>query len=125
MMQIVTELRQLVSGSTELLIDHARLAQKEFSQDAGFYAKKLGIILACIPFILVGYGFLCAALAMLLQRFMAADFAFLIVGILNVLLGVIGMVLVSKTLKQKKFMQLSASQMDSTLSALAKRNSHE
>ena len=89
-MALANQLRELVDAFSELVAQHLRLARMELAADARFVGLRVGVIAALAPLILVGYGFLCVALALTLRRVMAADLAFLIVGVLNLLIGGVG-----------------------------------
>src|SRR5688572_21839686 len=78
---------RLADGLGKLVTDHITLARLELSQDARGLLKDVAGILVFAPFVLVGYGFLCAALAVALASFMSPAVAVLLVGLLNVIGG--------------------------------------
>jgi hypothetical protein len=69
---------------------HIALAKVEL----GASARRAGIgvaqIAACAPLVLVGYAFLNAALALALERWLPLAGAVALVGLLNVVLGALG-----------------------------------
>jgi len=103
-MALGNQLRELIDAFSELVAQHLRLARMELAEDARFVGIRVGLIAALAPLVLVGYGFLCVALALNLRRVMAADLAFLLVGVMNLLIGGIGIAVVGKQLGARKVM---------------------
>jgi uncharacterized membrane protein YqjE len=120
-MALGTQLRELVDAFSELVAQHLRLARMELAEDARFVGLRVGAIAALAPLILVGYGFLCVALALALRRVMAADLAFLLVGLLNLVTGGVGIAVVGKQLGERKVMQATVAELDSSTSLILPR----
>lgn len=120
-MALGTQLRELVDAFSELVAQHVRLARMELAEDARFVGLRVGVIAALAPLILVGYGFLCVALALALRRVMAADLAFLIVGLLNLVIGGVGIAIVGKQLGERKVMHATVAELDSSTSLILPR----
>ncbi|MBE2249239.1 MAG: phage holin family protein [Myxococcus sp.] len=118
-MALGSQLRDVVDGLSELTAQHIRLARVELADDARFVGVRLAVIAALAPLILVGYGFLCVALALTLRRVMAADLAFLLVGLINLIAGVIGVVLAARQLKTREPMQVSMTELEATTAILS------
>lgn len=108
------QIRELVDAFSELVAQHVRLARMELAQDARFVGVRVGLIAALAPLILVGYGFLCVALALALRRVMAADLAFLLVGVLNLLIGGVGIAIVGRQLGERKVMSATITELDTS-----------
>ncbi|MFZ5443702.1 MAG: phage holin family protein [Myxococcota bacterium] len=108
------QIRELVDAFSELVAQHVRLARMELAQDARFVGVRVGLIAALAPLILVGYGFLCVALALALRRVMAADLAFLLVGVLNLLIGGVGIAIVGRQLGERKVMNATITELDTS-----------
>lgn len=119
-MALSTQLRDVVDGFSELTAQHIRLARVELADDAKYVGVRVGVIAALAPLILVGYGFLCVALALALRRVMAADLAFLLVGLVNLIGGVIGIVLAAKQLGARNVMHESVSALEASSTLLAR-----
>jgi len=117
-MALGNQLRELIDAFSDLVAQHVRLARMELAEDARFVGIRVGLIAALAPLILVGYGFLCVALALTLRRVMAADLAFLLVGVLNLLIGGIGIAVVGKQLSGRKVMGATLTELG-TSTALA------
>lgn len=109
-----TQIRELVDAFSELVAQHVRLARMELAQDARFVGIRVGLIAALAPLILVGYGFLCVALALALRRVMAPDLAFLLVGVLNLLIGGVGIAIVGRQLGERKVMGSTITELDTS-----------
>lgn len=115
------QLHELVDAFSELVAQHVRLARMELSEDARFIGARVGVIAALAPLILVGYGFLCVALALTLRRVMAADLAFLLVGLFNLAVGIIGISRVAKQLSGRKVLDASMEEFEASRSVIVPR----
>ncbi|MBL8935391.1 MAG: phage holin family protein [Archangium sp.] len=120
-MALGTQLRDVVDGFSELTAQHIRLARLELAQDARFIGVRVGVIAALAPLILVGYGFLCVALALVLRRVMPADLAFLLVGLVNLIGGVAGIAVAAKQLNEKKVMHETLTELEDTSSIVLRQ----
>lgn len=118
LMALGTQLRDVVDGFSELTAQHIRLARIELAEDARFIGVRVGVIAALAPLILVGYGFLCVALALVLRRVMPADLAFLLVGLVNLIGGVAGIAVAAKQLNAKKVMHETLTELEETSTVL-------
>lgn len=117
-MALGTQLRELVDAFSELVAQHVRLARMELSADAKFVGIRVGLIAAFAPLILVGYGFLCVALALALRRWMEADLAFLAVGFLNLIIGGVGIAVVARQLGGRKVLNATVNELDTSTALL-------
>ena len=120
-MALGTQLRDVVDGFSELTAQHIRLARLELAEDARFIGVRVGVIAALAPLILVGYGFLCVALALVLRRVMPADLAFLLVGLVNLIGGVAGIAVAAKQLNAKKVMHETLTELEETSSIVLRQ----
>lgn len=120
-MALGSQLREVVDGFSELTAHHIRLARVELAEDARFVGVRVGVIAALAPLILVGYGFLCVALALALRRVISADLAFLIVGLVNLVGGAAGIGVAAKQLSKKKVMNETLAELETTSSIVLKR----
>ena len=116
-MVLGNEVRELVDAFSELVTQHVRLAQLELKQDARFVGLRVGVIAAFAPLILVGYCFLCIALALALRRFVGDELAFVLVGVLNLLIAAIGIAVAGRQLSTHKMMNATQLELQ-TSSAL-------
>lgn len=113
-MALAQQLGELVDGLSELVQKHVQLARVELTEDAKYVGIRVGLIAALSPFILVGYGFLCAALALGLENFMSPALAFLTVGLLNVVPGLVGIALAARQLSSKRVLHETMAQLETT-----------
>ncbi len=124
-MALGTQLRDLVDSFSELTAQHIRLARVELAADAKYIGVRVGVIAALAPLILVGYGSLCVALAYALQRFIAADLSFLIVGLLNLSVGAVGILLAVKQLQARPVLEETMTELDATSTLVRREPGHE
>ncbi|MDP1824815.1 MAG: phage holin family protein [Archangium sp.] len=113
-MALGNQLRELVDAFSELVAHHVRLARMELKEDARFIGVRVGLIAALAPLILVGYCFLCIALALTLRRWMGEELAFMTVGLLNLLIGGVGLAVVGKQLSGHKVMDATVVELASS-----------
>jgi uncharacterized membrane protein YqjE len=119
-MALGAQLRELVDSFSDLVAQHVRLARLELAQDARFIGVRVGFIALLAPLFLVGWGFLCVALALAIHRSLSADVAFLIVGLLNLVLGGVGIGFAAKSLAGHKVMDASLHELESSTSIIRK-----
>ncbi len=119
-MALGSQLRELVDAFSDLVAQHVRLARLELAQDARFIGVRVGVIALLAPLFLVGWGFLCVALALAIHRSLSADVSFLIVGLLNLVLGGIGIGFAAKSLAGHKVMDASLSELESSTAIIRK-----
>ncbi len=124
-MALGLQLRELVEAFSDLVAQHVRLARAELANDARFVGIRVGIIAALAPLFLVGWGFLCVALALLLHRSLAADVSFLLVGVLNLVLGGVGIALAGRQLASRRVLDATLSELESSSALLKRKDSHE
>jgi uncharacterized membrane protein YqjE len=117
-MAVISQLRELVEGVSELTAQHIRLARLEMAEDARFVGMRVGLIAALAPLILVGYSFLCLALALGLRRVMPDEAAFAVVGLLNLLVGGVGIASVVKQLSGRKVMDATLRELETSSSVV-------
>lgn len=113
-MALARQLGELVDGLSELVQKHVQLARVELTEDAKYVGIRVGIIAALSPLILVGYGFLCAAVAFGLQSIMSPALAFMTVGLLNVVPGLVGIALAARQLSSKRVLHETMAQLETT-----------
>ncbi len=105
---------ELVDAFSELVAQHVRLARLEVKEDARFIGIRVGVIAVFTPLILVGYGFLCVALALSLRGFLGDGWAFLLVGVLNLLVSGIGIAIAANQLSKRKMMNATVLELETS-----------
>ncbi len=101
-MGVGREIARMADGLGKLLTEHLALAKLELAEDAKVMATQVAKIAAFVPFILVGYALLCAALALWLARWLGAAGGFAVVGGVNVVAGAFGVYRASARLRSHK-----------------------
>jgi hypothetical protein len=90
---------QLAADLGHLVSQHIALAKLELGASARRTGLSVAQIAACAPLVLVGYAFLNAALALALGRWLSLAGAVALVGLVNVLGGVLGVVLAARAFR--------------------------
>lgn len=117
-MAALDNLGALIGQGSRLLEQHLQLARLELKADAREIGTRIGVIAALMPLVLVGYGFLCAALAMWLGRSMGLEAAVALVGAVNLLGALGGIYLAAQQLKEKPVMGASMAELEATTAAM-------
>lgn len=110
----VNPLRELVDAFSELVAQHVRLARLEVKEDARFVGIRVGVIAVFAPLILVGYSFLCIALALSLRRVMGEELAFVLVGVVNLVVAGIGIAIAARQLANRKIMNATVAELQTS-----------
>jgi uncharacterized membrane protein YqjE len=117
-MQLADHFRELVDAFSDLIAKHIKLARVELKDDAKAIGLEVGRILAFVPILLVGYIILAVAAGLFLNRYMAADIAFLIVAVFNLTVGGLGIFFAIKKLQARQVMNDTRAEIESTALAL-------
>ena len=110
-MQLAGELGHLVS-------QHIALAKLELGETARRTGVGVAQIAAFAPLVLVGYAFLNAALALVLGRWLSLPGAVALVGLLNVVGGILGVVLGARAFRRPA-LDDTALELERTMNVLA------
>jgi Putative Actinobacterial Holin-X, holin superfamily III len=117
-MALGVDLRSTVDAFADLVQRHLKLLRLELARDAKAIGTEVGKIAVLSPLLLVGYGFLCVALALFLRRFMAPDLAFLLVGVLNLAIALGGIRQAALNLSGRAVLSRSLEQLERTTGVL-------
>jgi hypothetical protein len=109
---------QLVGDLGHLVSQHIALAKLELRDTARRAGMGVAQIAAFAPLVLVGYAFLNAALALVLERWLPLAGAVALVGLVNVAGGILGVVLGARALRRPP-LDDSAHELERTVHALA------
>ena len=121
-MALGTQLHELVDAFSELVAQHVRLARMELKEDARFVGLRVGLIAAFAPLLLVGYCFVCIALALTLGRqVMSVELAFLLVGVLNLVIAGTGIAIAGQQLSTRKVMNATIGELESSSAVVLPR----
>jgi uncharacterized membrane protein YqjE len=118
-MSTADHLKAVVESFAALLEGHIRLFKLELAEDAKVIGVQVGKIVAFVPLILVGYAFLCGALAVFLQRWMDPALSYLTVGLLNVVGGALGIMLAAKAMQKRGVLEGTRREVAATASTVS------
>ncbi len=108
----------MTDGLSRLFTEHLTLAKLELAQDAKVVGVEVGKIAALLPFVLIGYGFLCGALAMVLSGPLGAAGSLALVGGVNFLGGGLGILHAVTRLKNKQLLVATMSEVNESAQVL-------
>jgi len=117
---IVGLLRQTVEGLGDLVADHVKLARVELEVDARQYGAGVAVLLIAVLVVTIGYVFAWIAAAIALARLWGAPAAFGAIAALHLVVGVIAVVWARGRMKRTTIMQGTASEVRSSVDALAR-----
>ncbi|MGQ0504421.1 MAG: phage holin family protein [Myxococcaceae bacterium] len=110
---------RMADGLGKLFTEHLALAKLELAEDARVLGGNLAKIAAFVPFVLVGYMLLCAALGMVLAQWVGYAGGFGIVGGANLLGGGFGIYVASAKLRTHAMMNDSIEEMGRSASVFS------
>ena len=110
---------RLTEGFSKLVTQHLTLARVELLEDARSMGMDVALIAAFVPFILVGYALLCGALVALLAPGLGWAGALALVGAVNLVGGIVGVVRAAGRLKSLRVMDGTAAELNRSVTALA------
>jgi predicted membrane-bound spermidine synthase len=109
---------RMADGFSRLVSQHLTLARMEMAEDAKAMGKDVARIAAFVPFVLVGYLFVCGALAAVLVPWLGVPGALVTVGLLNLIAGAIGVHRAVSRLQGRQVMDDSAQELSRSVAAL-------
>ncbi|RKH86371.1 phage holin family protein [Corallococcus sp. AB045] len=95
---------RMADGFSRLVTQHLQLARVELAEDAKAMGLDVASIAVFVPFLLVGYAFICGALAL--------------VGAVNLVGGGLGILRAVKRMKSRQMMDDSVSELSRSMAAL-------
>ncbi|MBX5481158.1 MAG: phage holin family protein [Myxococcaceae bacterium] len=110
---------RITDGLSRLISEHLALARVELRDDVRALAGSVAGIAVFVPLILVGYGFLCGALALALSPWLGRVGALVLVGGLNVIVGGLGAWRAAAKLKAQPVLETTRVEVTRTTHALA------
>jgi uncharacterized membrane protein YqjE len=116
-------LGNIVDGFGRLVSEHVALAKLELAKDATGLARQLGKLAIVLPFIAVGYAFICAAVVAVLVPWMSLPAALALIGALNLGIGSATAYGAWKQLKRPPMMEDTLEELARSASVL-KGNTH-
>ncbi|QRK14167.1 phage holin family protein [Archangium violaceum] len=110
---------RLTDGFSKLVTQHLTLARVELMEDARIMGQDVALIAAFVPFVLVGYAFLCGALAAVLAQWVGWAGSLALVGAVNLVGGVLGITRVAMRLKSHRVMDETTQELERSVAVLA------
>jgi hypothetical protein len=116
---LTTLVGRMTDGFSRLVTQHLALARVELMDDAREMGTDVARIAAFVPFVLVGYAFLCAALSVFLARWLGWAGALALVGAINLVGGTLGVARAVARLKAHRLMDDTAEELNRSVTVLA------
>ncbi|HME92478.1 MAG TPA: phage holin family protein [Myxococcaceae bacterium] len=110
---------KLADGLGRLLSEHLELARLELKGDAKALATVGARLAVALPFALVGYAFLCAALCLALSHWLILEAVVAVVGALNLLAGGVLAYAAVRGLKRQNVMDKTLQELSKSVAVLA------
>lgn len=112
-------MQRIADGFGTLVRDHLALARIEFIEDAKKVGGDAAQLAAFGPFLMLGYALLCVAGSLAIGLALGPIWGFLIVGVVNVLIGIVGLGLAMNKLKQRRVLGKTAEELRATSELLS------
>jgi len=109
---------RMADGFSRLVTQHLQLARMELTEDVKATGLDVAMIAAFVPFILVGYAFVCGALAAVLSTSLGWAWALGGVGFINLAGGAAGAFWAVKRLQARRVMDDSSQELSRSMAAL-------
>jgi uncharacterized membrane protein YqjE len=109
---------RMADSFSRLVSQHITLARLELAEDAKAMGLGVARIVAFVPFLLVGYLFLCGALSVVLATWIGYAGAMAVVGGLNVVGGGLGIWRAVSNLQGRQMMDDSSQELSRSVAAL-------
>jgi len=113
---------RMADSFSRLVSQHITLARLELAEDAKAMGLDVARIVAFVPFVLVGYVFLCGALAVALAAWMGYAWALTAVGALNVVGGGLGIWRAVSRLQNRHMMDDTSQELSRSVAVLTTGN---
>ncbi|WP_306818501.1 phage holin family protein [Archangium lipolyticum] len=110
---------RLTDVFSKLVTQHLTLARVELMDDARLMGSDVARIAAFVPFVLVGYFFVCGALSALLARWLGWTGALALVGVANLVGGGLGIARAATRLKSFRLMDNTTEELNRSVAVLA------
>ena len=109
---------RMADGFSRLVTQHIALARLELAEDARQVGAGLARIATFVPFLLTGYALVCAALAVLLSRWLGLAGALAAVGIANLVGGGLGVAAALRRMRTVRVMHTTQEELNRSAEAL-------
>lgn len=109
---------RMADSFSRLVSQHITLARLELAEDAKAMGRDVARIVAFVPFVLVGYVFLCGALSVALAAWIGYAWALAAVGALNVVGGGLGIWRAVSRLQNRHMMDDTSQELSRSVAVL-------
>jgi hypothetical protein len=109
---------RMADSFSRLVSQHITLARLELAEDAKAMGKDVARIVAFVPFVLVGYFFLCGALAVVLSGWIGYAGGLAVVGGINVVGGGLAIWHAVSSLQGRQVMDDSSDEISRSMAVL-------
>jgi uncharacterized membrane protein YqjE len=116
---LTTLVGRMTDGFSRLVSQHLALARIELMEDARTMGTDAARIAAFVPFVLVGYVFMCAALSVFLATWLGWAGSLAAVGALNLVGGGLGIARSALRLKSHRLMDDTTEELERSVAVLA------
>ncbi|MDY7225145.1 phage holin family protein [Hyalangium rubrum] len=113
---------RMADGFSRLVSQHITLARMELAEDAKAMGLDVARIAVFVPFLLVGYFFMCGALSVALAPWLGYAGGLALVGALNLVGGIVGILTALSRIKARQVMNDSAEELSRSMAALTTPN---
>lgn len=110
---------RMTDGFSRLVTQHLTLARLELMEDARVMGSDVALIAVFVPFVLVGYFFLCGALAVVLAGWLGWAGSLAVVGGFNLVGGGLGIARAARRLQAHAVMDDTAEELNRSVAVLA------
>ena len=110
---------KMADGFSRLVSQHLTLARMELAEDAKAMGLDVARIAVFVPFVLVGYLFVCGALAAALAPALGYAGALGVVGAVNLVGGAIGIMGAVSRLKARQMMDNTSQELSKSVAVLS------
>jgi hypothetical protein len=110
---------RLTDGFSKLVTQHLTLARVELVEDVRLMGTDMARIAAFVPFVLVGYTFLCAALSAFLAQWLGWAGSLCGVGAINLVVGGVGIARAAARLRVHRLMADTTEELNRSVTVLA------
>jgi uncharacterized membrane protein YqjE len=114
---------RMADGFSRLVSQHLTLARMELAEDAKAMGLDVARIAVFVPFVLVGYLFVCGALAAAIAPWLGYAGALAVVGALNLVGGTVGIVGAVSRLKARQVMDHTSQELSKSVAVLSSASS--
>jgi uncharacterized membrane protein YedE/YeeE len=119
---LIALVKETASGIGQLVADHIRLARIEMTADARGTMRDVALLLVAGFIFAMGYGLACIAAGAALARVIGTPLAFVGLGMVHIVAGVVALAMITGRMKHIQLMQGTKHEVNRSVSALTMRS---